>query len=772
MSDTAATDEAFLCPLTHDIMREPVIDIQGISYEKTAILKWLETSHTSPVTRMPLTSSQLTPNRALKDLISQKHPNLSPLAPPPERVVQYDANIAVQVFSTELDGKRYVMVNLEPPEQPNAQGHLGRQPVDVVCVIDVSGSMGQDATLPGSSEQTGLNILDLVKHSTRTIIHTLGDGDRLGIVTFTDTAEIVCPLTNMTEQGKTNVQAKVEALEDLNSTNIYDGLVKALQVLQDGNSKDGCVLLLTDGMPNVEPPRGTLAGFMKLRDGFTKPDFCKSISTFGFGYNLDSLLMSELAKTWSSSGSFSFIPDSGMVGTVFVNSLGNILSRISTEVSINVEGEAKLMNSIALNVKPTSWGWNVSALLQYGQSKQLVLEASGEPLAVTVKSTNQPELTITETVARDEAVIANISMAKLRNEFCQVLGQILYLNSWFDGHVDMPEECRGLIGGTNPENLEKSTLWVNNLAEKIKTSPAFVFPETKEQAAGLLQDVEGQVAQAVSRLDWYQKWGRHYLVSLQRAHLLQECNNFKDAGVQVYGGQVFEKIRDGCDEVFVALPPPTPRARAQHSSGMPLPISMGRYYDPNNPCFSGHCKVSMADGSFKRVQDVCKGDLVKSGTGVSRVECVIKTWCDNGVALLCKVGQCRLTPWHPIFVDEWKFPCELSAPKWTICEAVYSFVLDGASVLEVGGYSVVALGHGMSDNERLVSAFGVGGHLVWRGSTRIIGHGYFGSQQVLRDLSSISHDGLIEFKHGCMLRDANHQVVGLDRSKLVRFEAA
>lgn len=34
-------------------------------------------------------------------------------------------------------------------------------------------------------------------------------------------------------------------------------------------------------------------------------------------------------------------------------------------------------------------------------------------------------------------------------------------------------------------------------------------------------------SQATSRSDWLQRWGRHYLQSLQRSHALQQCNNFK-----------------------------------------------------------------------------------------------------------------------------------------------------------------------------------------------------------------------------------------------------
>ena len=50
---------------------------------------------------------------------------------------------------------------------------------------------------------------------------------------------------------------------------------------------------------------------------------------------------------------------------------------------------------------------------------------------------------------------------------------------------------------------------------------------------GLLADMEGQVMEAISRGDYYQKWGKHYLPSLARAHQLQQCSNFKDPGVQV-----------------------------------------------------------------------------------------------------------------------------------------------------------------------------------------------------------------------------------------------
>ena len=55
----------FICSISHDIMKDPVVDPEGNSYEKSAIEMWLSTNETSPVTRSSLTVANLAPNRAL-----------------------------------------------------------------------------------------------------------------------------------------------------------------------------------------------------------------------------------------------------------------------------------------------------------------------------------------------------------------------------------------------------------------------------------------------------------------------------------------------------------------------------------------------------------------------------------------------------------------------------------------------------------------------------------------------------------------------------------
>lgn len=69
--------ESFLCPLTKQIMRDPVTLESGATFERQAILKWFKESDSSgrrlicPVTRKELSSTELNPSIALKNTIDE-----------------------------------------------------------------------------------------------------------------------------------------------------------------------------------------------------------------------------------------------------------------------------------------------------------------------------------------------------------------------------------------------------------------------------------------------------------------------------------------------------------------------------------------------------------------------------------------------------------------------------------------------------------------------------------------------------------------------------
>ena len=287
-------------------------------------------------------------------------------------------------------------------------------------------------------------------------------------------------------------------------------------------------------------------------------------------------------------------------------------------------------------------------------------------------------------------------------------------------------------------------------SEKAKKDP---------RLAALMEDLTGQVTEAFSKLDFYKKWGEHYLPSLMRAHQLQQCNNFKDPGLQHYGGKLFRSLRDEVDDIFVKLPPPQPTFPIDNTGGyrrghggvahVSRPVaSMNVYHMASNPCFDGECLIAMADGSHKPVKSIKKGDRIAThshnnnhNNNSAEVQCVVKTLCAEGKTLLVELeGGLRVTPYHPVRQSgssRWHFPCTIGEVRERECPAVYSFVLQTHHVMVIDGVECVTLGHGFEEDE-------------------VVRHPYFGTSRVIEDLQRLPGwaAGLIELRSGCLLRDA------------------
>ncbi len=59
----------FFCPITQDILQDPVVLTDGFSYERQAVVDWLSRRMISPVTGKPVANA-LMPNTVLKVLIN------------------------------------------------------------------------------------------------------------------------------------------------------------------------------------------------------------------------------------------------------------------------------------------------------------------------------------------------------------------------------------------------------------------------------------------------------------------------------------------------------------------------------------------------------------------------------------------------------------------------------------------------------------------------------------------------------------------------------
>ena len=73
MSAQEAIIQTITCPITCEVMREPVIGSDNNTYEKDAIIRWLRTNQKSPLTNETMTIDSLRVNPAIRYLCDQYH---------------------------------------------------------------------------------------------------------------------------------------------------------------------------------------------------------------------------------------------------------------------------------------------------------------------------------------------------------------------------------------------------------------------------------------------------------------------------------------------------------------------------------------------------------------------------------------------------------------------------------------------------------------------------------------------------------------------------
>jgi len=81
-SDVASAPPEFECPISHEIMREPVFTSDGYTFEHANITRWLTGSDKSPLTNLVLPSKVLRPNWNLRAQLEAYHSQMGKPLPP------------------------------------------------------------------------------------------------------------------------------------------------------------------------------------------------------------------------------------------------------------------------------------------------------------------------------------------------------------------------------------------------------------------------------------------------------------------------------------------------------------------------------------------------------------------------------------------------------------------------------------------------------------------------------------------------------------------
>lgn len=219
-------------------------------------------------------------------------------------VINQDRKIFM--FSLQVDTKKQVKTNT-------------RCPVDLVCVVDVSGSM------------KGLKFEQL-KKAVHSLTNLLEDADRMSIVTFSESATRKFSLKRMNEKNKALLQAVMSGLKTETRTNIYSGIEEALNILNERKWKNPVprIFLLSDGEDNCN--EHLMEDLEKLT---RKQDMDFMIDTFAFGTDHHSSVMEKIADL--KGGSYYHVGDLEALSKWYACAFGKIEKVLGFQVEIRIE---------------------------------------------------------------------------------------------------------------------------------------------------------------------------------------------------------------------------------------------------------------------------------------------------------------------------------------------------------------------------------------------------------------------------------------------------
>ncbi|WP_338696646.1 von Willebrand factor type A domain-containing protein [Streptomyces sp. Q6] len=183
---------------------------------------------------------------------------------------------------TGADGWRLMRVGLATAQAPSSGE---RPPAALTFVVDISGSMAE----PGR--------LDLVKESLATLTGQLGADDSIALVTFSDTAETVLPMTLLGArdgEARDRVLDAVDTLEPTDSTNLDAGIRTGYDTAVEGvrSGATNRVVLLSDALANTGQ---TEADVILERIADARREHGITLFGVGVGSDYGDALMEQLA---------------------------------------------------------------------------------------------------------------------------------------------------------------------------------------------------------------------------------------------------------------------------------------------------------------------------------------------------------------------------------------------------------------------------------------------------------------------------------------------
>jgi uncharacterized protein YegL len=230
---------------------------------------------------------------------------------PEKEALSYDTTHDVMVLSS-----------LKGPFMENA-ARASRAPIDLVAVIDKSGSMEGDK-------------INLVLQTMKFVVEQLKDEDQLCIVTYDTRVTLDFPFEAMDAKGKTKAQEKIAKVAAGSCTNLSGGLLKGIQEIINRKKKNdvASLLLFTDGLANEGITKSHQIVNAVEKTLVTVDSAC-TIFTFGYGKDHDESMLRAISDCGK--GMYYFIETLDDIAECFGDCLGGLLSVVAQNLTLTME---------------------------------------------------------------------------------------------------------------------------------------------------------------------------------------------------------------------------------------------------------------------------------------------------------------------------------------------------------------------------------------------------------------------------------------------------
>ncbi len=238
-------------------------------------------------------------------------------------IITLSANLVRDKIVSGSDGivSLALTMRADTIDNDNALGH-GRKMnnVDMVVVLDRSGSM------------SGKKLND-AKNAALELISRLTGADRFALVTYSDTAQCITALVNVTPSAKRRLNKLISGISAGGGTNLGQGLQTGIDILTSTikNGNFGRLILVSDGLTNKGITNINALGNMasvSMENGF-------SISTAGIGTDFNEQLMTSIAD--HGTGNYYFLENPAAFAAVFNNEFEQTRTAAATFVKVSFD---------------------------------------------------------------------------------------------------------------------------------------------------------------------------------------------------------------------------------------------------------------------------------------------------------------------------------------------------------------------------------------------------------------------------------------------------